>query len=203
MSEDPDTGKTPPMDALVQSSAPSLVADLAHDLDAAFPELVRAHQNGIYSGVRRFVPGPADAEDVTQETFVRAYRALQGYSSQRIADLALPAWLWTIALNLCRNAARRRTRKPTGASLSAVKEPAVATDTEAEAIAAVQETEWQTRLETLAKPVRTAIVLRHVVGLPYNEVAEVLERPVGTVKADVHRGLARLRRILEQEGEEL
>ena len=201
MSEDPDTGKTQPMDALVQTNAGSLVAGLAHDLDAAFPELVRAHQNGIYSGVRRFVPGPADAEDVTQETFVRAYRALQGYSSRRIADLALSAWLWTIALNLCRNAARRRTRKPAGASLSAVKEPAVAT--EAEAIAAVQETEWQTRLETLARPVRTAIVLRHVVGLSYNEVAEVLERPVGTVKADVHRGLARLRQILEQEGKEL
>ena len=84
-----------------------------------------------------------------------------------------------------------------------MKEPAAATDTEAEAIAAVQETEWQTRLETLARPVRTAIVLRHVVGLSYNEVAEVLERPVGTVKADVHRGLARLRQILEQEGKEL
>ena len=131
MSEDLDTGKTQPMDALVQTNAGPLVADLADDLDAAFPVLVRTHQNGIYSGVRRFVPGPADAEDVTKETFVRAYRALQGYSSRRIADLALSAWLWTIALNLCRNAARRRTRKPAGASLSAVKEPAAATDTEA------------------------------------------------------------------------
>ena len=149
MSEDPDTGKTTPMTAPVQSEARSLVAELAHDLDAAFADVVRAHQNGIYSGVRRFVPEPADAEDVTQETFVRAYRALKGYSPRRIESLALPAWLWTIALNLCRNAARRRTRKPTGASLSAVKEPAVAADTEAEAIAAVQEREWQTRLEAL------------------------------------------------------
>ena len=191
------------MTAPVQSEARSLVAELAHDLDAAFGDLVRAHQNGIYSGVRRFVPGPADAEDVTQETFIRAYRALKGYSPRRIESLALPAWLWTIALNLCRNAARRRTRKPTGASLSAVKEPAVAADTEAEAIAAVQEREWQTRLEALTEPVRTAVVLRHVVGLSYNEVAEALGRPVGTVKADVHRGLARLRQILEQDGERL
>jgi DNA-directed RNA polymerase specialized sigma24 family protein len=59
--------------------------------------------------------------------------------------------------------------------------------------------EWDRRLATLSAPVRSAVVLRHVVGLPYAEVAVALGRPVGTVKADVHRGLQRLRLLIESE----
>jgi RNA polymerase sigma-70 factor (ECF subfamily) len=172
---------------------------LARDLDAAFPDLVLAHQDGIYSGVRRLVPVAADAEDVTQETFVRAYRALRDYSPDRIEALSLPAWLWTIALNLCRNAARGRSRKPAAAPLSLAAEQAGAADTAAAALATVAEDEWRDRLDALSRPIRTAVVLRHVVGLPYTDIAAAVDRPVGTVKADVHRGLARLRDMLDNE----
>lgn len=189
---------TPPVRSRPSVSA----AALADDLDAAFPSLVLAYQDGIYSGVRRLVPAAADAEDVTQETFVRAYRALSGYGTDQIGQLALSGWLWTIALNLCRNAARRRSRKPPGTPLDAAPEPVHGADPAAEAVAAVEAGVWQRRLARLSAPIRTAVVLKHVVGLTYGEIAAVTERPVGTVKADVHRGLARLREMLESESEE-
>ena len=183
----------------MRSSTASLVDRLAGDLDSAFPDLVVAHQDGIYSGVLRLVPAAADAEDITQETFVRAYRALGGYSTARIRQLALSGWLWTIAVNLCRNAARGRSRKPAAAPLSVVAERADRSDTAAEALTGVEEEAWRRRLDLLSVPVRTAVVLRHVVGLPYADIAVAIDRPVGTVKADVHRGLARLRQIIDEE----
>ena len=66
-------------------------------------------------------------------------------------------------------------------------------------MAAAMETTWHRRLESLSSPQRTAVVLRHVIDLPYGEIAEVTGRPVGTVKADVHRGIARLRAMLTAE----
>jgi RNA polymerase sigma-70 factor (ECF subfamily) len=58
---------------------------------------------------------------------------------------------------------------------------------------------WETRLQKLSLPIRKAVVLRHVVGLDYPEISSVTGRPVGTVKADVHRGLQRLKTIMEDE----
>ena len=178
-----------------------LLAGLDCNLDAHFPELVVAHKDGIYSGVRRMVPAAGDAEEITQDTFVRAYRALRSYSSDRIADLALRPWLWTIALNLCRNVARSRARRPRTIPLDKTVEQADHQDAAEVAIAAVGETDWQRRLEGLSDPMRAAVVLRHVVGLPYAGIAAAVDRPVGTVKADVHRGIARLRDMLETETE--
>lgn len=190
------------MTVTMRADPVELARALAGDLDAAFSDLVVAYQDGIYSGVRRLVPAAADAEDITQETFVRAYRALRDFSAPRIEQLALPGWLWTIALNLCRNAARRRSRKPAGAPLSATRERPDIADTAAAALATVAEDVWRKRLDALSLPIRTAVVLRHVVGLPYADIAAAVDRPVGTVKADVHRGLARLRDLLDNEAEE-
>jgi RNA polymerase sigma-70 factor (ECF subfamily) len=175
-----------------------LTANLARDVDAAFPALVDRHLDGIYSGVRRLVPTPADAEDVTQEVFLRAYRALTGYDQQRIATLRLRAWLWTIAVNLCRNAARTRSRRVVAVPIDAAPDPAAADDPAGDALERIADADWRRRLEPLPTPMRTAVVLRHVVGLPYGEIATALDRPVGTVKADVHRGVQRLRTMIEE-----
>jgi RNA polymerase sigma-70 factor (ECF subfamily) len=173
---------------------------LATDLDAAFPSFVAAHIDGIYSGVRRLVPNESDAEDLTQETFIRAYRALRSYESDRVTDLRLRPWLWTIAINLARSAARRRSRRVTEVGLAAAHEttPGPAA-TEPEALEAVTAIEWAQRLATLSDAQRTAVVLRHVVDLPYAEIAAITGRPIGTVKADVHRGVERLRKLITDE----
>lgn len=163
---------------------------LARDLDAAFPELVRAMQHPLYSGLRR-IHG-ADAEDLTQEAFIRAYRALQQYEPARIRELKLNGWIWTIALNLGRNALRDRSRRPIPVEIEADLDGAA--DPEP-----VDDAAWDKRLASLSEPQRKAVVLRHVVGLSVAETADALGRPEGTVKADVHRGLEKLRAIMEAE----
>ena len=171
---------------------------LVEDLDRAFPDFVRAFQNGVFSGALRFPRHRQDAEDVTQETFVRAYRALTSYDAGRIETLQMRPWIWTIALNLCRNRARSKARKPEGPTAAEQLDPGPGPETLA--IRSSSEQEWRVRLDSLSHPQRTAVVLRHVVGLSYAEIASATTRPEGTVKTDVHRGVARLRVIVEQEG---
>jgi RNA polymerase sigma factor (sigma-70 family) len=167
-----------------------LCGRLANDLDGAFPELVVALQSDVYSGLRRLTGNSHDAEDLTQETFIRAYRALRNYQRPRIRQLKLRAWIWTIALNLGRNHARDRARRPYPMLFeeSPVNDPEPA-DTNS----------WDRWLARLPPAQRRGVVLRHVVGLSYEEIAEALARPEGTVKADVHRGLSRLRNLIEEE----
>jgi RNA polymerase sigma-70 factor (ECF subfamily) len=177
----------------------TLTERLATDLDHHFAELIRTHQDGIYSGVRRLAPGPTEAEDITQDTFVRAYRALQGYEDARIRELRLPSWLWTIAINLCRNAARSRSRRPHTVALEPDHDTPADDSVEADALASAEEVVWQNRLELLPPRQRTAVVLRHVADVSYPDIAAALDRPEGSVKSDVHRGLQQLRTIIENE----
>ena len=177
----------------------TLARRLASDRDSAFPDLVRSLHGPVFSGALRLTGSHHDAEEVTQDAFVRAYKALDRYPPQQVRDLQLRPWLWTIALNLCRNRARSRTRRPATSSLDQHAEPIDETSTEAAALDAVDDT-WQRRLAALPDSMRTAIVLRHVVGLSYDEIAAAVDRPAGTVKSDVHRGLERLRTTLTTEG---
>lgn len=164
---------------------------LATDLDDAFPAVVEEMGTRLFWGLRRICGDHQEAEDLTQETFIRAYRALGTYDGDRIRSLRLQAWLWTIAMNLGRNHLRDRSRRPTYVEMDGD-----APDTDPEPI---DEAAWDRRLAELNNHQRTAVVLRHVVGLGASEIAEITGRPEGTVKADVHRGLAKLRNALERE----
>jgi len=170
---------------------------LAADRDGAFPDLVRHLQDGVYSGVLQFTRNRHDAEDVTQETFIRVYRALGSYDTARIQSLRLRPWVWTIALNLCRNRARTIQRHPESALVDDRRDHA--TDTAEEAASNVDLAVWRRRLARLTGPQRTAVVLHHVVGLPYAEIEESTGRSESTVRSDVRRGLGRLRAMLEEE----
>jgi len=172
---------------------------LASDRDGAFPDLVRAMQDGVFSGVLQFTRNRHDAEDVTQETFVRVYRALGAYDADRIRSLRLRPWVWTIALNLCRNRARTVARHPE-AQLT-VDRVDTHGDAAIEAVNEVSLEAWRDRLAALPAPQRTAVVLHHVVGLPYAEIAASTDRTESTVRSDVRRGLARLRTLIEEEAQ--
>ena len=166
-----------------------LTTRLATDLDGAFGDLVEAMADDLVSGLRRLAGD--DAEDLAQEALIRAYRALCEYEPDRIRALRLRGWMWTIALNLGRNHARDRARRPTPVRLEdrhGVEDPEPP-----DAVA------WDRRLAALGAVQRRAVVLRHVVGLSPAEIAEATGRPEGTVKADVSRGLTRLRSIMEEE----
>lgn len=177
----------------------ALNRQLSTDLDGAFPGFMVEMQGAVFNGARRWLPTRQDAEDVTQEVFVRAYRALQGYPPDRIGELKLRPWLFAITLNLCRNHARTRGRRPAQVALGAA-DTSAPDGTERSAIDGLAVDEWRDRLACLSARQRDAIVLRHVVDMSYDEIAEVLDRPAGTVKSDVHRGLEKLRATIATEG---
>lgn len=172
----------------------TLPATLAIDVDRGFPHLVTLYQREIFSGIRTMVDTHADAEDTMQDVFLQAYRSLVGWDSERRADLSVRPWLWTIATNTCRNRARRKGRRPTEVELLIGSQDPVEMDSHSDGAL----DEWAIRLGTLSTPVRTAIVLRHIVGLRIDEIADIVGRPTGTVKADIHRGLRKLRTLLEE-----
>jgi RNA polymerase sigma-70 factor (ECF subfamily) len=147
---------------------------------------------------------PWDAEEAAQDALVRAYRALSGYDAARILDLRIRPWLATIVLNLCRSRIGRRAAAGRPAlSLDAAEpgtmDPPADEQSGPAAILVRRDARraWADRLLTLPPAYRSAIVLRHVDGLSYPEVATALDRPEGTVKAQVHRGLALLRTAFE------
>jgi RNA polymerase sigma-70 factor (ECF subfamily) len=181
-----------------------LIDALASDLDGSFEALVLAHQDRIYSIALRMLGDPRDAEEAAQDSFVRAYRALGGYDPTRIRELRLRAWLATIVLNLCRSRIGRRVaagQRPLSldAAPPGQMEPVAeeAFGPAAHALRVDAASRWAGLLLTLPPAYRSAVVLRHVDGLSYPEVAAALDRPEGTVKAQVHRGLALLRTAFE------
>ncbi len=181
-----------------------LAADLAHDLDRAFDALVVAHQDRLYTIALRMLGDPRDAEEAAQDALVRAYRALATYDPGRIRELRVRGWLTTIVLNLCRTRGLRRAgRGVPPISLDGDAAPALeasAPRKEAPPEVAERHAErerWGVRLGELPPVYRSAVVLRHVDGLSYPEAAAALGRPEGTVKAQVHRGIALLRTMLE------
>ena len=184
---------------------PELPDRLARDLDGSFEELVLTHQRLVFGLALRVVGDRGDAEEVAQDTFERAYHALAGYPADRVAAMRLRPWLARIALNLARNRLRRRPPPARSLEDGDGQPLAVAAPDAAEPAQVAERGQERALLaELLAglpRTYREAVVLRHVEGLPYAEVAEVLGRPVGTVKTHVHRGVRQLRDDLERREE--
>ena len=174
-----------------------LAEHLARDLDASFEILVRAHLDRCHAIALRVLGNPHDAEEIAQDALVRAYRALEGYPSQQIRELRLRPWLATIVVNLCRNRVRRSALRttPLAPLVEAGGEPAADASSDPAALAAegARRERLGALLAALPDRYRVPVVLRHVDDLSYAELAEVLGRPEGTLKAQVHRGLALLR----------
>jgi RNA polymerase sigma-70 factor (ECF subfamily) len=178
------------MDTMTIPTEAAVRGRLANNLDDGFTELVRAYQPGIYSGALRLTRSREDAQEVAQDTFLRAYTALAKYNDQRIESLRIRPWLWTIAVNLCRTRAKRtRHTLPLPPDEILGSEPDQHFD----------DTVWSKRLRELSEPQRTAVILRHIADLPVNEIAEITGRPVGTTKTDISRGLTRLRTMIQGE----
>ncbi len=160
--------------------------------DRVFERLVRDNQDRIYALGLALTGNRHDAEDVAQDTFVRAYRALATYPPERVRDLKQKAWLHRIAVNVVRN--RVRGVRPHLVELNG-SEPDRASGPEEDVLRKAEIDELAARVACLPVRYREAVVLRHVQELSYAEVADALGQPVGTVKANVHRGLKLLRGV--------
>lgn len=181
----------------------ALTNDLALDLDGAFERMVRTYQDRIFSFAHRLSGNREDAEEIAQDAFVRAYRALRTYPADRIRTLALQAWLYRIALNVARN--RFRVKRARVVSLDAGGENGEearraweAPDDPRKRPDSLFE-EKQSRagiaalVASLPERYRAALILRYVEGLRLEEVAAILEQPLGTAKSNVHRAVNLLR----------
>jgi RNA polymerase sigma-70 factor (ECF subfamily) len=176
---------------------------LAADLDGGFTELVRVHGRSVYTFLLRVSGSRTEADDLGQDAFLRAYTALQGYDPERRRELKPRAWLLTIAANVWRNHVRTCTRRPALTGVPVEEAAGSWTDhrpgPEERAALSDDRRRLVSALLKLPEHQRIAVVLRHVMGMSYAEVAEVQGCPVGTAKAQVSRGLSSLRRLLDPE----
>jgi RNA polymerase sigma-70 factor (ECF subfamily) len=174
---------------------------------AAFNQLVEDRYGDIYALLYRLTEDAEEARDLTQETFLQAFRNIAGFRG----DADLRTWLYRIAVNQARNRwrwwkRRRRDRTisldapagvETDAPLSAGLRDDGAGDPEQQTLARERESALTTALRSLSRPYREVIVLRDIEGLSYEEVALALELNIGTVKSRLSRGRNELRRRLE------
>ena len=158
---------------------------------AAFDLLVRKYQHRVLKLVSRFVSDAAEAEDVAQEAFLKAYRALASFRG----DSAFYTWLYRIAINTAKNALVSNRRRPVDFDLD-LQDPEQydrhARLKEGDTPEGVLLTEEirnvvERAMEQLPEDLRTAIVLRELEGLSYEEIAEAMDCPVGTVRSRIFR----------------
>jgi RNA polymerase sigma-70 factor (ECF subfamily) len=180
---------------MTERSAP-LTRLLAEDVDAGFERIVREHAAAVVTLARR-LSGPA-GDDVAQEAFTRALRAMRAMPADELATLRVRPWLLTITRNTAYNHHRTRRRRPhvVGEPAAEVRSDAEAPDTALER----QETgdDLRAALDRLPTPQRDAIVLRHVLDLSSRDAAEILGWNENTLKSHLARGLRRLRDELER-----
>jgi RNA polymerase sigma-70 factor (ECF subfamily) len=156
----------------------------------AFGQLVREHSGLVYRVALRIL-GAQDAQDASQEAWIRAWRNIESFRG----DSAFSTWLYRITVNTClsarRKESRRKEREYSGEELPFLPEPTGGdTDPEAAALSAQQREELLAALEHVRAEHRAALVLRHVEGVSYAEIASILDVPEGTAKGWVSRGRA-------------
>jgi RNA polymerase sigma-70 factor (ECF subfamily) len=153
----------------------------------------------LYSAALRMTRNPADAEDLVQETYLRAYRGFSGFEE----GTNLRAWMYRILTNTFINSYRKKQREPVTVQeddldewylYDKLGENGVEPSAEAEVIRSMPDEDVQRALEALPEGFRLAVLLADVEGFSYKEIAEILGIPIGTVMSRLHRG----RRALEK-----
>src|SRR5215212_619557 len=156
----------------------------------AFRMLVQEHSGLVYRVALRIL-GAEDAQDASQEVWIRVWRNIKNFRG----DSAFSTWLYRITVNTClsvhRKESRRGEREYSGEEMPFLPEPPGGdADPEAAALGAEQREEIQAALGHVRAEHRAALVLRHMEGLSYSEIAEILDVPEGTAKGWVSRGRA-------------
>jgi RNA polymerase sigma-70 factor, ECF subfamily len=181
----------------------SLVRRVQRGERGAYDLLVLKYQHKVVKLVMRYLRNPADAEDVAQEAFVKAYRALPQFRG----DSAFYTWLYRIAINTAKNALAARDRSPVSYELdlqnhddspdmvSRLKDPETP-----EGLALTEEIRDTVNhaIEELPEDLRTAIVLRELEGMSYEEIAASMDCPVGTVRSRIFRAREAIDRRLRE-----
>jgi RNA polymerase sigma-70 factor, ECF subfamily len=169
---------------------------------AAWEELVRRHTRRVYNLCYRFTSRPAEAEDLSQEVFLRVYRTLASYRSEQGG---FATWLTRVTRNLLVDNYRRTRRDRVTDSIEDAMprlEEKHSSGRTPDKLALAKELSGQVQdaLARLSPELREAVILRDLQELEYSEIREVLDVPEGTVKSRINRGRIELARVLEQMG---
>jgi RNA polymerase sigma-70 factor, ECF subfamily len=169
-----------------------------------FAELAMEHMDSLYAGALRMTRNPADAEDLVQETYLKAYRGFGGFEE----GTNLKAWLFRILTNTFINRYRQQKRRPDETDLADVEdfylyrrlggidEARISKSAEDTLLEMFTDDEVKDALESLPETFRMAVLLADVEGFAYKEIAEILEIPIGTVMSRLHRGRKALQKRL-------
>ncbi|HEY8470623.1 MAG TPA: sigma-70 family RNA polymerase sigma factor [Longimicrobiales bacterium] len=181
-----------------------VVARAREGREAAYRELIGRYERPVFSLIYRLVRDREQAEDLAQETFIKVLNALDRYDP----SYKFSSWIFKIAHNTALDQLRRKgpevlsldgsPHARDASEVSATTLTAVAADEDPEAYASNRELgrEIEAAIATLRAEYRTAILLWHVEGRPYEEIAEIMGVPLGTVKTYIHRGRNELRQRL-------
>ncbi len=161
------------------------------------------HMPALYSAALRMTRNPSDAEDLVQETYLRAYRGFGGFTE----GTNLRAWLYRILTNTYINSYRAAKRRPEVADVEDVEDlylykrlspanGASSRSAEEEALASFTDDEVKSAIESLPDAFRIAVLLADVEGFSYKEIAEITDVPIGTVMSRIHRGRRALQKAL-------
>ena len=171
---------------------------------AEFADLAMPFMSGLYAAALRMTRNPTDAEDLVQETYLRAYRGFGGFQE----GTNLKAWLYKILTNTYINIYREKKRRPEQETLDDVEDfylyrrigglEAVDADRspEAEVLDNIPETAVTEAVEALPEQFRMAVLLADVEGFSYKEIADIMDVPIGTVMSRLHRGRKQLQKRL-------
>jgi RNA polymerase sigma-70 factor (ECF subfamily) len=173
---------------------PTLIRHAMDGDAAAWEALMRAHQEAVFRLAYLIVGDPDDAEDVAQETFLRAWKYLKGFDPTR----PLRPWLLSIASNLSSNRRRSVGRYFAALTRAFRDEPAPATVEEKSSEKSEANELWRA-VQKLNMQEQQIVYLRYFLDLPINETAEVLQVAEGTVKSRLSRALDKLRAVIQLE----
>jgi RNA polymerase sigma-70 factor (ECF subfamily) len=153
--------------------------------DAAYTELVRRHRDRVYAICLRYFRDPNEAEDAAQEVFVALYRRAGSF----VGTARFTTWLYRVAVNTCTDIARKRVRRPQASGY----DPDWMADPRLDGIGRFEiDLDLSRAVQALAPEFRLVVVMRHVDGLSYEEIATATGLAMGTVKSRIHRAHAQL-----------